>query len=62
MVGPFFDPRLRIWLFSGGNLAPLQKVDLATLQRSYYSTRTLITRYCSLQCVTVIHKLISAPS
>jgi len=25
-------------------------------QRAYYSTRTLLTRYCSLQCVTVIHK------
>jgi len=31
-------------------------------QRAYYSTRTLLTRYCSLQCVTAIHKLISAPS
>jgi len=24
-------------------------------QRAYYSTRTLLTRYCSLHCVTVIH-------
>jgi len=30
--------------------------------RAYYSTRTLLTRYCSLQRVTVRHKLISAPS
>jgi len=31
MVGPFLAPCLRIWLFSGLNLAPWQKVDLATL-------------------------------
>ena len=24
-------------------------------QRAYYCTRTLLSRYCSLQCVTVIH-------
>jgi len=24
-------------------------------QRAYYSTRILLTRYCSLQCVTAIH-------
>jgi len=31
-------------------------------QCAYYSTRTLLSRYCSLQCVTVIHILISASS
>jgi len=31
MVGPFLAPCLRIWLFSGLDLAPWQKVDLATL-------------------------------
>jgi len=31
MVGPFLAPCLRIWLFSGQDLAPWQKVDLATL-------------------------------
>jgi len=24
-------------------------------QRAYYSTRSLLTHYCSLQCVTAIH-------
>jgi len=31
MVGPFLAPCLRIWLFSGLDLTPWQKVDLATL-------------------------------
>jgi len=31
-------------------------------QRSYYSTRTLISRYCSLPCVTVKNELIRVPS
>jgi len=31
MVGPFLAPCLRIWLFSGQDLAPWRKVDMATL-------------------------------
>jgi len=31
MVGPFLAPCLRIWLFSGLDLAPWQKVGLASL-------------------------------
>jgi len=31
MVGPFLVPCLKIWLFSGLDLAPWQNVGLATL-------------------------------
>jgi len=31
MIGPFLAPCVRVWLFSGVDLAPWKKVDLATL-------------------------------
>jgi len=31
IIGPFLAPCLRIWLFSGLDLAPSQEIDLATL-------------------------------
>jgi len=49
-VTPQYDIILRYWI-------GLTKL---LTQRAYFSTRTLLTRYCSMQCVTVVHVNLSA--
>jgi len=56
MVVPFLTPCLRLWLFSGLNLASWQKVDLSTLlstphqskSKAYKTTINLRSLVCAV--------------
>ena len=51
MIGPFLAPCLRIWLFSGLDLAPWQKIDLATLTVYIYASASSESEQPNVTCI-----------